>query len=72
MLRISYTKHATNEEVLRILDTEKQLFSIIVKRKCQYFGHNVRRNLKDQWQTQQRKTKNYMDGQPKEVDRKIM
>ena len=32
---------------------------------CEWSNYN-------QWQTQQRKTKNYMDGQPKEVDWKIV
>ena len=44
MLKLSYTKHKTNEEVLDMLSTEKQLLSNIVKRKCQYFGHLVRHN----------------------------
>ena len=44
MLRLSYTKHKTNEEVLDMLGTEKQLLSNIVKRKCQYCGHLVRQN----------------------------
>ena len=35
MLQLSYTKHKTNEEVLNMLNTEKQLLSSIVKRKCQ-------------------------------------
>ena len=44
MLKLSYTKHKTNEEVLNMLSTEKHLLSNIVKRKCQYFGHLVRHN----------------------------
>ena len=44
MLRLSYTKHKTNEEVLDMLSTEKQLLSNIVKRKFQYFGHLIRQN----------------------------
>ena len=44
MLRLSYTKHKTNEEVLDMLSTEKQLLSNIVKRKCHYFGHLIRQN----------------------------
>ena len=44
MLRLSYTKHKTNEEGLGMLNTEKQLLSNIVKRKCQYFGHLIRQN----------------------------
>ena len=44
MLRLSYTKHKTNEDVLDMLSTEKQLLSNIFKRKCQYFGHLIRQN----------------------------
>ena len=44
MLRLSYTKHKTNEEVLDMLSTEKQLMSNIVKRKFQYFDHLIRQN----------------------------
>ena len=44
ILRLSYTKQKTNEEVLDMLSTEKQLLSNIVKRKCQYFGHLIRQN----------------------------
>ena len=44
MLRLSYTKHKTNEEVLDMLRIEKLLLSNIVKRKCQYFGHLIRQN----------------------------
>ena len=44
MLRLSYTKHKTNEEVLDMVGTEQQLLSNIVKRKFQYFGHLIRQN----------------------------
>ena len=44
MLRLSYTKHKTNEEVLDMVSTEKQLLSNIAKRKCQYSGHLIRQN----------------------------
>ena len=44
MLKLSYTNHKTNEEVLDMLHTEEQLLSNIVKRKCQYFGHLIRQN----------------------------
>ena len=47
-----------------VATTEKQSLSIIVKR---YFGHIVRQHL-----SHQRTTKNHMNGQPKEVDRKII
>ena len=35
MLRLSYTKHPTNEEELIMLNTEKQVLSNIVERKSQ-------------------------------------
>ena len=44
ILRLSYTKQKTNEEVLDMLSTEKQLLSNIVKRKFQCFGHLIRKN----------------------------
>ena len=44
MLRLSYTKHKTNEEALDMLGTAKQLLSNTVKRTWQYFGHLVRQN----------------------------
>ena len=44
MLRLSYNKHETNEEVLDISNTEKQLLSNIIKRKFQYFGHLIGQN----------------------------
>ena len=44
MLRLPCTKHKTNEEVIDMLSTEKQLLSNIVNEKCQYFGHLIRRN----------------------------
>ena len=44
MMRISWTKHKTNEEVLRMANVKRSLITIITKRKCQYFGHLIRRN----------------------------
>ena len=44
MLRLSYTKHKINEEVLDMLSTDNQLLSNIVERRCQYFGHLVRQS----------------------------
>ena len=39
MLRVSWTEHKTNEEVLK---TTRSLLPTIKKRKCQYFGHVIR------------------------------
>ena len=44
MLRLSYTKHKTNEEVLNMLSTQNHLLSNIVKQKCLNFGHLVKHN----------------------------
>ena len=44
MLRLSYTKHKTIEEVLDMLSVEKLLLSNIFKRKCQYLGYLIRQN----------------------------
>ena len=42
MLRVSWTEHKTNEEVLKIAKTSRSLLPTIKKRKCQYFGHVIR------------------------------
>ena len=42
MLRVSWTEHKTNEEVLKTAKTTRSLLSTIKKRKCQYFGHVIR------------------------------
>ena len=42
MLRVSWTKHKTNEEVLKMATTISSLSPTIKKRKCQYFGHVIR------------------------------
>ena len=40
MLRISWIEHKSNEEVLNMLKTSLQ---IMKRRKCEYFGHIIRR-----------------------------
>ena len=42
ILRVSWTEHKTNEEVLKVANTTGSLLPIIKKRKCQYFGHVIR------------------------------
>ena len=42
MLKISYTDHKTNEEVLRRTKSIRSLKDLIIKRKLAYFGHVVR------------------------------
>ena len=44
MLRISYTEHKTNEEVLGMMKIKRLLIDSIRKRKAKYFGHMVRQN----------------------------
>ena len=44
MLKISYKEQKTNEEVLNMVNSKRQLLSIIAKRKCKYFGHIIRQN----------------------------
>ena len=43
MLRISWKEHKPNEEVLNMMKTSLKLMKIIKKRKCEYFGHFIRR-----------------------------
>ena len=43
MLRISWKEHISNEEVLNMIKTSLKLMKIIKKRKCEYFGHIIRR-----------------------------
>ena len=43
MLRISWKEHKSNEEVLNTMKTNLKLMKIIKKRKCEYFGHFIRR-----------------------------
>ena len=42
MMKISYTDHVTNEEVLRRTKSKRTLKDEIMKRKLAYFGHVVR------------------------------
>ena len=45
MLRISYTSHATNQEVLkRVNEKGLSLEKNIIMRKTQYFGHLIRKD----------------------------
>ena len=37
MLRVTWTEHKTNEEVLKMANTTRSLLPMIKKRKCQYF-----------------------------------
>ena len=43
MLRISWKEHKPNEEVLNIIKKSLKLMKTIKKRKCEYFGHFIRR-----------------------------
>ena len=43
MLRISWKEHKPNEELLNMMKTSLKLMKIIKKRKCEYFGHFIRR-----------------------------
>ena len=42
VLKISWTERKTNEEVLRLVSRERELFEIIKKRKTTYLGHIMR------------------------------
>ena len=42
MLRVSWTEHKTNEEVLKMANTTRSSLPIIKKRKCLYFGDVIR------------------------------
>ena len=39
MLKIPWTSHTTNEEVLRRLGIERELFKLVKVRKSAYLGH---------------------------------
>ena len=41
--KISYTKHATNVEVLRKANTKRKLLSEMVNRQVKFFGHVMRK-----------------------------
>ena len=43
MLKISYMRHETNQEVLYIAQQKRTLSITIKGRKCKYFGHIVRK-----------------------------
>ena len=43
MMKISWMKKVTNEDVLRRAQTERQVMKQIVKRQCSFFGHIVRK-----------------------------
>ena len=42
MLRVKYTDHITNDEVLRRAKSKRSLKCQIMKRKVKYFGHMMR------------------------------
>ncbi|CAG9829543.1 unnamed protein product [Diabrotica balteata] len=44
ILRISWTEHVTNEEVLRRISKEREVGISIKKRKLEYLGHVMRQN----------------------------
>ena len=43
MMKVSWIKKVTNEDVLRRAQTERQLLKQIVKRQCSFLGHIVRK-----------------------------
>ena len=43
MLRISLKEHKSNKEVLNMMKTSLKLLKIIKTRRCEYFGHFIRR-----------------------------
>ena len=43
MMKISWVKKITNEDVLRKAQTERQLMKQIVERQCSFLGHVVRK-----------------------------
>ena len=44
LLRISWTKKVTNNEVLQRVDSQRTIFIDIKRRKLKYFGHIMRKN----------------------------
>ena len=44
MVRISWTEHKSNEEVLEITISKRSLIATVKERKLQYFGHLIRQN----------------------------
>ena len=69
MLRVSWTEHKTDEEVLRMVNTASSLLSTVKKRKYQYFGHVRARSIQklllegkiEGKRGQVGETKNYLD-----------
>ena len=43
MMKMSWTKKMTNENVLRRAQTERQLMKQVVKRHCRFLGHVLRK-----------------------------
>ena len=43
-MKISYTEHKTNEEVLQMIGEKRSLAKEIIRRKLQYLDHLIRRN----------------------------
>ena len=43
MMKVSWIKKVTNEDVLRRAQTERQLMKQIVKRQCSFLGHILRK-----------------------------
>ena len=44
MLKLSWTEHKSNGEVLQILNTQRSLLDTIKKRKLTCFGHIIKEN----------------------------
>jgi len=42
LLRVPWTAHATNKEILRTAGCERELLNIVKERKVSYFGHILR------------------------------
>ena len=42
MLRVSLTEHRTDQSILTVLDTTRQLLGFVVRRKLSFFGHAIR------------------------------
>ncbi|NNK27532.1 MAG: RNA-directed DNA polymerase, partial [Flavobacteriaceae bacterium] len=43
MLKVSYTDHMSNQEVLRRTNSKREMLRMVKIRKCQYFGHVIRK-----------------------------
>ena len=44
MMKISWTERKTNEQVLHMMSTRRNLMNIIRKRQLEFFGHIMRKN----------------------------